>query len=1407
MSLSGSTFDEIDFNVYKRVDNQNCSFWNDIIDLKIVDVVGYGQFEIFIVKDSDQNVMKQIHGISLETELTQIPIYDLHINDDDYFEYGIQDENNIDAYGSIKPIKLYNPSDKSHSLLHLLLSDKACHWNIGVVPKYISVTNNGKIEKELIESFQRTFTIDGQNIYDFLVNDLANEANLVYVFDTYNRRINIYDKFDIGEDTNVFINKRNLAEQITINDNADSVKNCFKVAGGDDIITNYLAAVNLTGNYIWGFGKFQYDDMPSGLSNAIRSYETYKNSLNEEYYGGYNVFNQIISAGKMSETTLKYIGNLNSLSNLPPAFGHIGEYYYINNTNKYYVSNGSSWEVCGAFTRLCSAYDYLSYLTDTKMPNVSLKTTNAQEQFATIEREFKNTQVAVSKKSIYSSTSFTGVTNNVIAFCKVVIDNRYTVESIEDITNNYPRYNGDTWIGQIRIYRTTDKNDTRTVTISVKINENELDFAKQKILKAVAKNNMVEVDHDVLTYTTSADYGKLVNYFQKYCLNRLKSFYDGYESCISILMSFQPLAKDTSAFNTIYTTYRLRRDAVYEVYQIREQEVVNQKKLVEQIENEKTSLQKQADFKSYLDKIDNSYWKLFNSYRREDTYQNDNYISEGLTDGQIIAKCKELLDYATYQLSMACQLQRTCSINLSNLLIMDEFKPFWDKFQIYNYIRIENDNEILKLRLIQIEVDFDDIEQITVAFSENISGNGNIANDIPDIIKQSSSMASTYNSIKQQSSQGNKAYNEVGKWIADGLLAAKTTISNSDNNEVTFGSYGINLKDMTEEGNYGDFQTRLIGQGLFYTQDGWKSVSLALGTIYIDGQRTSGVIAENVIGKLLAGNTLYITNEKGSFLLNGDTAKFTDITIDYQDKNGNRVKIGGTSDRIFSISHNGNEVLYFNNVSNKMVLTGTLEGCDGNFSGSLSACNISGSTISGNTIHGNTITGNTISGGTISGTNISGSTITGNSINGGTISGTTISGGSIIGSSINVNDKFIVNPDGSMKATSAEITGKIIATSGTFTGDIYANNGYFKGDITGATGTFSGLVSGGSINIANNFIVDKNGNLSSNTMDGMKNNLISSINQTAENIRAEVRNTTDNLWSAVNQTASEISQKVSNSEYESFKSQTASEISQKVSKGNVVSEINQSYDTISLTSGRLLITSGNFLLDSSGNITCNSGEIGGFTITRDGLSADGGNGTRIWHNIVYTGELRPYNNFLTFIIGNYPNNLELVGSSVKINGSMYMAKTAMVTSNSNISINSDGLIGKTVGSSEKWKHDICKIKDPSIHPHKLYHARTYEFIYNGDYLDKNDYRYGKKIPGFIVERLKEDYPIAVDCNFNGEPADWSPRMLIAPMLCLIQEQHNDIEKLKLKVVSINNKYSNIKKRIRRLEEILLARNK
>ena len=78
-----------------------------------------------------------------------------------------------------------------------------------------------------------------------------------------------------------------------------------------------------------------------------------------------------------------------------------------------------------------------------------------------------------------------------------------------------------------------------------------------------------------------------------------------------------------------------------------------------------------------------------------------------------------------------------------------------------------------------------------------------------------------------------------------------------------------------------------------------------------------------------------------------------------------------------------------------------------------------------------------IIGGDISGTNISGNTITGNTITGGTITGTTINNG---------NGTFVVDKDGNLTASSANITGVINATGGTFGGNITAT-GTIKGGI------------------------------------------------------------------------------------------------------------------------------------------------------------------------------------------------------------------------------------------------------------------------------------------------------------------------------------------------------------------------
>ena len=267
ISLVGNGIDEISFDVHKYSDGRLCPVWDELMDLKIVDVRGFGRFEISVDYTDNTETVKSIHGFSLETELAQIGLYEFHVNDEEAADMEITDysKGNYDNEGNFIPTTFYRKiSDKDtpeqaefkrrHSLLHRVLADKAPHWSIGYVTPYISLGED--MQPEESSKFQRTYTVDGDSIYDFLTGTVAEESNVIFTFDTINRKINCYSLCDcinqetgspmtdddgnevtgIGEDTFVFVSKNRLANEITISSNKDNVKNCFRIAGGDDVI-------------------------------------------------------------------------------------------------------------------------------------------------------------------------------------------------------------------------------------------------------------------------------------------------------------------------------------------------------------------------------------------------------------------------------------------------------------------------------------------------------------------------------------------------------------------------------------------------------------------------------------------------------------------------------------------------------------------------------------------------------------------------------------------------------------------------------------------------------------------------------------------------------------------------------------------------------------------------------------------------------------------------------------------------------------------------------------------------------------------------------------------------------------------------------------------------------------------
>ena len=339
-------------------------------------------------------------------------------------------------------------------------------------------------------------------------------------------------------------------------------------------------------------------------------------------------------------------------------------------------------------------------------------------------------------------------------------------------------------------------------------------------------------------------------------------------------------------------------------------------------------------------------------YRRDGEYSNENYISDGKSDSEILQIAQELLQVAEQEIKKACVLQLSITTDLNNLLAIPAFEPLYDSFSLYNYIRVWVDDKLYKLRLFAIDYDSSSPDKIQVTFADNIKCvDGNIT-ELQNMYKSVTSIASSYSATMRQAESGEKAKNEVANLMNNGLNAALMQVKNSKNNEVTLGDYGLLCREMTDDGIYSDKQLRLIGKGLYITDDNWQSLRACIGETT---DNNYGVIADTLIGNLIAGNKLIISNDSGTVKITGDGINIEggylklkkngcSVEIDpmqLKDPNNQKIiSIDANGDNIFHINRNGDGYFKGEIYAAKGTFSGKLEAATGTFGGSLSSQSI-----------------------------------------------------------------------------------------------------------------------------------------------------------------------------------------------------------------------------------------------------------------------------------------------------------------------------------------------------------------------------------------------------------------------------------------------------------------------------------
>jgi hypothetical protein len=184
-----------------------------------------------------------------------------------------------------------------------------------------------------------------------------------------------------------------------------------------------------------------------------------------------------------------------------------------------------------------------------------------------------------------------------------------------------------------------------------------------------------------------------------------------------------------------------------------------------------------------------------------------------------------------------------------------------------------------------------------------------------------------------------------------------------------------------------------------------------------------------------------------------------------------------------------------------------------------------------------------------------------------------------------------------------------------------------------------------------------------------------------------------------------------------------------------------------------------------------------------------------WYNTdgnpVYSTYLAQLNEF-TWIAGpsfHVYNNLtsggglRAQGTVVKFDG--VYNRTTTAASNMLIATSPLAEVFRSTSSSQRWKNSVEELSG-DLSCLKLLEIPVRQFKFNNDYLDENDSRFDKLVPGFVAEEVAEHYPIAAEFGEDGAVEDWNIRMLVPPMLKLIQEQDAKIKDLEIRLASIEN---------------------
>ncbi len=252
-------YSEITFSLERTADN--AAMYDGLTKLGkvLVEDVGWFILEEPDVTSDGRTETKRCTMYSEEYELAGRMLRNFYLNTNDPGSVGSAEDGFVTFYDAERP---------SRSALHLVL-EKFPDWTVGYVHPLLA-------NRKAIGSF----SVDEQDVYSFLTEDLAKAVSCLFLFDIRDHTVSAWPWEHFGETCDVYLSHDSLVEALDCSpvDESSMVTALF-VEGADGLS---IREVNCGFDELYDL-SYYYDKMPKSLRQAWEDWLARKNERTEEY--------------------------------------------------------------------------------------------------------------------------------------------------------------------------------------------------------------------------------------------------------------------------------------------------------------------------------------------------------------------------------------------------------------------------------------------------------------------------------------------------------------------------------------------------------------------------------------------------------------------------------------------------------------------------------------------------------------------------------------------------------------------------------------------------------------------------------------------------------------------------------------------------------------------------------------------------------------------------------------------------------------------------------------------------------------------------------------------------------------------------------------------------------------------